>query len=217
MTPCCQEKACEVATLRERHSTVLKIVLAINAVMFCLEVIAGLVAQSTALLADALDMFGDTLVYGFSLYVIARSVSWKAAAAVLKGTIMGIFGLAVLAEAGYKLLYPTVPRAEVIGAIGILALLANASCLLLLWRHRGDDVNMRSTWLCSRNDVLANCGVLIAAMGVRVFQSGWPDLLIGLVIASLFLASAVQVIAQAVRALRTAGGIAVHKKQSELW
>jgi len=200
---CCADKACEVAALRERHSTVLKTVLAINAVMFCVEVVAGLFAHSTVLLADALDMFGDALVYGFSLYVIARSGRWKAGAALLKGTIMGVFGLLVLGEAVYKVLSPTLPRADVIGAIGLLALLANVACLLFLWRHRTDDINMQSTWLCSRNDVLANLGVLVAAIGVRVFQSGWPDLLIGTAIASLFLASAVRVTRQAVRELRS--------------
>jgi cation diffusion facilitator family transporter len=200
---CCEDKACEVAALRERHGAVLKIVLAINATMFIIEVVAGLLAQSTALLADALDMFGDALVYGFSLYVIARNGRWKAAAALLKGTIMGAFGLAVLGEAVYKVFSPTVPRADVIGAIGVLALLANVACLILLWRHRTDDINMQSTWLCSRNDVLANLGVLVAAIGVRVFHAGWPDLLIGTVIASLFLASAVRVTRQALREFHT--------------
>ena len=203
VTRCCEEKTCEVAALRERHGTVLKTVLAINAAMFFVEILAGLFAQSTALLADALDMLGDALVYGFSLYVITRNARWKAGAALLKGTIMGMFGLVVLGEAMYKVLSPTLPRADVIGAIGLLALLANVACLLLLWRHRTDDINMQSTWLCSRNDVLANLGVLVAAIGVRVFQSGWPDLLIGTTIASLFLASAVRVTRQAVRELRT--------------
>jgi cation diffusion facilitator family transporter len=203
VTRCCEDKACEVAALRERHSTVLKTVLAINAAMFFVELLAGLFAQSTALLADALDMLGDALVYGFSLYVIARSGRWKAGAALLKGTIMAVFGLVVLGEAVYKVLSPILPRADVIGAIGLLALLANVTCLLFLWRHRTDDINMQSTWLCSRNDVLANLGVLVAAIGVRVFQSGWPDLLIGTAIASLFLASAVRVTRQAVRELRT--------------
>jgi Co/Zn/Cd efflux system component len=177
-------------------------VLAINATMFIIEAVAGLMAQSTALLADVLDMLGDALVYGFSLYVIARNGRWKAAAALLKGTIMGAFGLAVLGEAVYKVFSATVPRADVIGAIGVLALLANVTCLLLLWRHRTDDINMQSTWLCSRNDVLANLGVLMAAVGVRVYQAGWPDLLIGAAIAGLFLASAVRVTSQAVRECR---------------
>jgi cation diffusion facilitator family transporter len=203
VTRCCEEKTCEVAALRERHGTVLKTVLVINVAMFCIEGMAGLLAQSTALLADALDMLGDALVYGFSLYVIDRSERWKSAAALLKGMIMGMFGLAVLGEAIYKAVSPTVPRADIIGAIGVLALLANVICLVLLWRHRTDDINMQSTWLCSRNDVVANLGVLVAAVGVRALQSGWPDLLIGSAIAGLFLASAARVTRQAVRELRT--------------
>jgi Co/Zn/Cd efflux system component len=171
--------------------------------MFLIEVVTGLLAQSTALLADALDMFGDALVYGFSLYVLARSARWQAAAALLKGTIMGLFGLLVLGEAVYKAFFPLLPRAEVMGAIGVLALLANLTCLLLLWRHRSDDLNMQSTWICSRNDVLANFGVLGAAAGVRLFHSGWPDWLIGAAIASLFLVSAARVMAQAAQAWQT--------------
>jgi len=151
------------------------------------EAAAGLVAHSTALLADSLDMLGDALVYGFSLYVLWRSAEWKAAAAVLKGAIMAVFGVGVLIEAVYKAIAGVVPMAETIGIIGMLVLLGNGLCFFLLFRHRSDDLNMRSTWLCSRNDILANLSVLIAAAGVKVFDSSWPDILIGAAIAALFL------------------------------
>jgi Co/Zn/Cd efflux system component len=158
------------------------------------EAAAGLVAHSTALLADSLDMLGDALVYGFSLYVLWRSAEWKAAAAVLKAAIMAVFGVGVLIEAVYKAIAGVVPMAETMGIIGLLVLLGNGLCFLLLFRHRSDDLNMRSTWLCSRNDILANLSVLIAAAGVKVLDSSWPDILIGAAIAALFLRSAFTVL-----------------------
>jgi cation diffusion facilitator family transporter len=187
MDVCCETKAEEIKTLRGKHKNVLTVVLVINSVLFVVEAAAGLVAHSTALLADSLDMLGDALVYGFSLYVLWRSAEWKAAAAVLKGAIMAVFGVGVLIEAVYKVIAGVVPMAETIGIIGMLVLLGNGLCFFLLFRHRSDDLNMRSTWLCSRNDILANLSVLIAAAGVKVFDSSWPDILIGAVIAALFL------------------------------
>ena len=187
MDVCCETKAEEIKTLRGKHKNVLTVVLVINAVLFVVEAAAGLVAHSTALLADSLDMLGDALVYGFSLYVLWRSAEWKAAAAVLKGAIMAVFGVGVLIEAVYKAIAGVVPMAETMGIIGLLVLLGNGLCFLLLFCHRSDDLNMRSTWLCSRNDILANLSVLIAAAGVKVFDSSWPDILIGAAIAALFL------------------------------
>lgn len=112
--------------------------------MFLIEMAAGIIARSTALLADSLDMLGDALVYALSLYVVSRNKKWKAASALIKGLIMGFFCLFVLGEGGYKLLYPEIPQYEMIGIIGFLALTANGMCLLLLWQHRADDINMRS-------------------------------------------------------------------------
>lgn len=204
MGSCCEDKACDIAALRDSQGRVLKIVLLINAVMFVIEMSAGVIANSTALLADSLDMFGDALVYGFSLYVINRSASWQATAALFKGLIMAAFGVFVLTEAIYKTLTPVMPAAETIGVIGLLALAANLTCLRLLWAHRGDNLNMQSVWMCSRNDIIANVGVLCAAVGVWALQSRWPDVLIGVVIAGIFLRSAVYVIGSSVRQLRTA-------------
>jgi Co/Zn/Cd efflux system component len=112
---------------------------------------------------------------------------------------MLLFGLFVLIEAGDKIVHPVLPTAEYIGAIGLLALLANLACLYLLWKHRSDDINMQSVWLCSRNDVIANSGVLLAALGVAMLQSRWPDIIIGLIIAALFLHSAFHVLRNATR------------------
>lgn len=197
MSDCCQDKSCEIEALRARQGGTLKIVLAINALMFLVELGAGLAAGSVSLLADSLDMLGDALVYGFSLYVIARDARMKAVAALLKGGIMALFGLFVLGQAVYKIAVPQLPAHETIGAIGLLALAANAVCLALLWRHRADDINMRSVWLCSRNDIIANVSVLGAAAGVWLTASGWPDIAVGLALAALFLRSATGVLREA--------------------
>ena len=199
MSDCCSDTACELEKLRLRQAATLKAVLAINIVMFSVEITAGLYAGSTALLADSLDMLGDALVYAFSLYVVGRSDAWKSGAALIKGIIMGVFGLFVLGQAVFKMLNPDVPHYQLIGIVGLLALLANSACLALLWRHRAEDVNMRSVWLCSRNDIIANVSVLVAALGVWLTHSQWPDIVIGLGIAGLFLRSAIHVIRDAIR------------------
>jgi Co/Zn/Cd efflux system component len=185
-----------------RQRRVLQVVLAINAAMFVVELVAGLLAHSTALLADSVDMLGDAIVYGFSLYVIGRGSVWQARGALLKGGIMAAFGVGVLAEVAHKLAHGVVPAAPVMSGVGVLALTANAAALAFLWRHRGDDVNLRSAWLCSRNDVVANAGVLVAAAGVALTGSAWPDIVVGGLIALLFTASAVDVLRAANRQLR---------------
>jgi cation diffusion facilitator family transporter len=190
MDQCCHSKTDTLTILRERQKSVLQLVLAINAIMFVVEFGAGILAQSTALLADSLDMLGDAFVYGLSLYALHRSARWRAGAALTKGVIMGAFGIGVVLEAGLKMATGVVPQGSLMGLFGTLALLANVSCFILLMRHRSDDLNMRSTWLCSRNDVIANGGVLLAAAGVAVSGTAWPDILIGLLIAGLFLSSA---------------------------
>ena len=202
MTDCCNDKACEIEALRDRQSSTLKIVLGINAVMFFVELTAGLLASSVSLVADSLDMLGDALVYGFSIYVVARGARMKAKAAFLKGGIMAAFGLFVFGQAMYKIIIPHIPVFETIGVIGVLALAANSLCLLLLWRHRADDINMSSVWLCSRNDIIANVAVLCAGIGVWLTQAGWPDILVGLGLTALFLRSAVFVLRGAMMELR---------------
>lgn len=202
MANCCNDKACEIEALRDRQSSMLKIVLGINAAMFVVELTAGLIGGSVSLVADSLDMLGDALVYGFSIYVVARGARMKAKAALFKGCIMAAFGLFVLGQAVYKIVFPQLPVFEAIGAIGLLALAANGICFALLWRHRADDINMSSVWLCSRNDIIANISVLLAAVGVWLTRSAWPDILVGLAISVLFLRSALFVLRGAVSELR---------------
>jgi cation diffusion facilitator family transporter len=203
MDHCCEDQRGDITAMQGGRKRVLWVVLLINAVMFLVEGGAGVLAHSTSLLADALDMLGDALVYGFSLVVLARSARWQAGAALAKGGFMLAFGLGVLAEAVYKVFHPVMPGVETMGVIGILALIANVVCFFLLYRHRSDNLNMRSTWLCSRNDVIANAGVLVAAASSYMLLSRWPDILVGVVIASLFLSSALHVLRQARQALRT--------------
>ncbi len=193
MTDNCTNITCEIEKLQARQSKTLKVVLGINVVMFLVEFLAGLIAGSTALLADSLDMLGDALVYGFSLYVVSRNDTWKAVSALIKSGIIALFGLFVLGQVAHKFLNPVTPHFETIGLIGLLALAANVVCLSLLIHHRAEDVNMRSVWLCSRNDIIANISVLFAALGVWITNSQWPDLLVGLGIAVLFLFSAFHV------------------------
>lgn len=204
MDDCCEQKSLELSQLQVRHGRILYAVLWINAAMFVIEGGAGLVAHSTALLADALDMLGDALVYGFSLFVLTRSVRWQAGAALAKGAFMMAFGVGVLGQAAYKMIHPAIPSVETMGLIGGLALAANLACFLMLYRHRGDNINMSSTWLCSRNDLAANLGVLVAAASSYVFGSQLPDVAVGLAIAILFLNSAWRVITQSLQPLKMA-------------
>jgi cation diffusion facilitator family transporter len=193
MDECCSNKGSALAELRGKQASTLRTVLALNGAMFLAEFAAGLIAGSVALLADSLDMLGDALVYGFSLYVVHRSMRWKARAALAKAAIMALFGLFVLAQLVYKLAYPQPPLVETMGPVAALALAVNAVCFTLLWRHRRQDINMRSVWICSRNDIIANVGVLAAAGMVWVTSSAWPDIVVGALICALFLRSAVSV------------------------
>ncbi len=205
MADCCNDKACDIEALKARQGSTLKAVLAINVFMFFVEVIAGLLSRSMALQADSLDMLGDSLVYGISLYVIGRGARWQARVALFKGGIMAVFGLFILGEALYKVFYPAMPVATAIGGIGTLALLANSACLALLWRHRSDDINMNSVWLCSRNDIIANVSVLVAGAGVWMTESAWPDIIIGTGIAIVFIRTALYVTIRSAKNLASQG------------
>lgn len=197
------DDCCEIRSDVPAHQRgVLKIVLWVNAVMFFAEFAAGLLANSTALLADSVDMLGDAIVYGFSLYAVGRGALWQARSALLKGVIMAVFGVGVFAEILYKLTKGVVPAADIMSLVGLIALAANVFCLVLLSRHRTADINMRSAWLCSRNDVIANVSVLLAAGGVALTGSVWPDVMVGLAIATMFGNSAFRVIRDARRQLR---------------
>jgi Co/Zn/Cd efflux system component len=194
---------CEVQPVQDAQRRVLRIVLAINAVMFAAEFVVAVLAHSTALLADSADMLGDAIVYGFSLYVIGRGTVWQARATLLKGAIMAAFAVTVLVEIALKLTRGVTPDAGLMSGMGAVALAANAAVLVFLWRHRSDDLNMRSVWLCSRNDVVANAGVLIAGAGVALTRSPWPDVATGIAIAALFATSALDVIRSALLRVST--------------
>ncbi len=191
------DECCTVTTVSKQQRRVVQAVLWINIGMFFLEAIVGLLVHSTSLLADSVDMLGDAIVYGFSLYVIGRGSVWLARAALLKGLIMGAFGIGVLAHVVFKSMYGFTPVPEMMGVVGLMALAANLICLMLLRQHRSDDINMRSAWMCSRNDVIGNAGVLIAALMVYLLNSPWPDIVIGLLIAMLFVRSAISIIREA--------------------
>jgi Co/Zn/Cd efflux system component len=191
---------CEItAELTERQRRMLRVVLWINLTMFILEFGVGLAARSTALLADSVDMLGDAIVYGFSLYVIGKGAVWQARGALLKGSIMAAFAAGIVVEVALKLARGVTPASDIMSVVGFVALAANASVLAFLWRHRSDDLNMRSAWLCSRNDVIANAGVLLAALGVAATRTPWPDIAVGGGIAALFALSAVSVLRDVVR------------------
>ncbi|MEM9809125.1 MAG: cation transporter [Cyanobacteria bacterium P01_D01_bin.56] len=199
---CCQAKACEVSKLKERQAKVLWSVLLINAVMFVIEFGAGIRAASLSLTGDSLDMLGDALVYASSLYVIHKSTKAQAGAALLKGLIMFLFAIVVFARATYQLFAGASPEASLMGAVGVLALLANLLCLLLLTQHRNDNLNMSSVWLCSRNDIIANTSVLVAAVLVLFTHSILPDLAVGLLLTVVFAKSAGTVLSQSWRELQ---------------
>lgn len=195
---CCENKTSELLALKEKQKSVLKIVLFINAAMFLVEFAYGLLSKSSALKADSLDMLGDAIVYGFSLYVLSKDDHWKARAALMKGLIIVGFAFFVLADTSIKVLNPGLPVAETMGVVGAIALAANMACLILLLRHRNDDINMRSTFICSRNDIISNTGVIAASILVFLTQSKWPDIIIGYTIAALFLRSAWPILTESI-------------------
>ncbi len=193
--------------LSARYKRVLWAVIAINGIMFGVEMSAGVLAGSQALKADALDFLGDTVTYGLSLAVIGMPLIWRSRAALLKGLSLGAMGLWVLGSTAHQLLVLGVPRAEVMGAIGFLAFAANVASVLLLLRYREGDANVRSVWLCSRNDAIGNLAVIVAAGGVWSTATAWPDLVVAGIMAGLFLWSSIRIIRQALaeHSLATAG------------
>ena len=178
---------------------VLFLVLFINFGMFLVEVVGGLIAHSNALLADSLDMLGDAFVYGVSIAVLFKHPSVRAKGSLVKGIIMLLLGTFVISENIFKIINPIVPIAETITIIGLLALLANAVSFVLLLKHRAKDLNIRSAWICSRNDIVANIGVIIAGLLVAKFNSMWPDIIIGLIIAFIVIKSSLTIIKESLK------------------
>jgi Co/Zn/Cd efflux system component len=195
------------------YRRVLWAVITINAGMFALETLGGMLAGSLALQADALDFLGDTLTYAISLWVIGRPAEWRARAALFKGISLGVMGLWVLGATVYRVLVLGLPDPLVMGAIGVLALVANITSALLLMRFRDGDANVRSVWLCSRNDAIGNVAVVGAAGLVALLGSAWPDLIVAALMALLFLSSAVQIVRQALGELRPASALSASQAE----
>ena len=184
-------------------------VLAINAAMFLLEIGAGLAAGSASLQADALDFLGDAGNYAISLFVVGMALRYRAMAALAKGATMGVFGLWVISITVWQAIHETLPQAVTMGVIGFTALAANAASFAVLWTHRGGDSNMRSAWICTRNDVIGNFAVLLAAIGVFGTGTGWPDLIVATIMGTLALQGAMVVFRQALAELQQQSARAV--------
>ena len=198
MSACCSGGcASSSAAVSPRYRRALWMALVINALMFLVEIIGGLQSGSVSLLADAVDFAGDAANYGLSLAVLSLGLGWRARAALVKGASMGAYGVFVLVKAVWSAAVGIPPEPVTMGGIGLLALLANVSVALMLYAFRDGDANMRSVWLCSRNDAIGNLFVLGAAAGVFGTGQGWPDIVVALVMAVLALSSGITVIRQA--------------------
>lgn len=180
-----------------RYKRILWTVIALNGLMFIVEMVAGHLARSQALQADALDFLGDTLTYGISLAVIGQSIRVRSVAALAKGLSLTVMGVWVFGSTAYHVLIQGTPRAEMMGIVGVMAFAANVASVLLLMRYKDGDANVRSVWLCSRNDAIGNVAVMIAALGVWRTSTAWPDLAVAAIMASLFLFSSAQILRQA--------------------
>lgn len=204
----CCNSTCTSTAVNPRFRRALWIALVVNVLMFGVEIAGSLVSGSVSLLADAVDFAGDAANYGLSLAVLSLAVVWRSRAALIKGWCMGGYGLLVLAKAGWMWWQATPPEPVVMGGVAVLALLANAGVAVLLYAFREGDANMRSVWLCSRNDAISNVAVILAAVGVFGTGAAWPDLAVAAVMAGLALSSAVSVVRHARAELRLVAEVA---------
>jgi Co/Zn/Cd efflux system component len=193
---CCHPPSAQQSSGRA-YRRVLWTVLGVNLAMFMVEMIAGFSARSVSLQADSLDFLGDTVNYGVSLFVTGMVLRNRAVAALGKGVTMGLFGLWVLASSVWRVFAGATPEPVTMGVVGFIALAANAICFALLSAYRSGDSNMRSAWLCSRNDLIGNCAVLAAALGVARTGASWPDVGVAVIMAILALQGAAAVVTQA--------------------
>jgi Co/Zn/Cd efflux system component len=205
---CCHDSACSSsprfdALNNPQWRRALWIALIINAGFFATEIVAGVAAGSASLQADALDFFGDAANYAISLGVAGMALTWRSRAAVAKGVTLVAFAFWVLGSTAWHGLHGTLPRAEVMGMVGVAALIANGAVALMLYRFRAGDANMRSVWICSRNDAVGNAAVLLAAMGVFGTGTGWPDVIVAAIMGSLGLWGGWQILNQARREIRS--------------
>ena len=198
MSACCNG-GCSASTpqVSPRYRRALWIALVINALMFVVEIVGGMRSGSVSLLADAVDFAGDAANYGLSLAVLSMGLLWRARAALVKGLTMGAYGLFVLGKTLWAALAGVPPEAITMGVIGLVALAANVSVAFMLYAYRDGDANMRSVWLCSRNDAIVNVAIVLAAVGVFGTGSAWPDLLVAAIVAGLALTASVSVVRQA--------------------
>lgn len=204
---CSHTPASTVASLAVRR--VLWIALAVNAAMFAVELAAGAASGSVSLLADSIDFFGDAANYALSLAVLGMAAATRSKAALVKAATMGLFGVFVLARALWGFAAGAAPEPVTMGVVGTAALLANVGVALLLWKHRGGDANMRSAWICSRNDAIGNVAVMGAALGVWGAGSAWPDLVVAGLMAALAISGAASVVRQAMGEMRRVGEIGI--------
>ena len=203
MSACCGSSACASNKVSPRFRKALWIALGVNAAMFFVEVIGGMTSGSVSLWADALDFAGDAGNYAISLFVLALGLYWRSRAALIKGLTMAAFGIFVFAKTAFALTQGVPPEPLTMGIIGVMALAANAGVALLLYAFHDGDANMRSVWLCSRNDAIGNIAVMIAAAGVFGTGSGLPDILVGVVMAGMGLSSGLSVVKQARQEMAT--------------
>jgi Co/Zn/Cd efflux system component len=204
MSGCCNDISCSPGGRGPNNSAwrrVLWIALAVNAVMFLAEIGSGIAAGSASLQADALDFLGDTANYAISLGVAGMVLVWRARAALLKGITLLALAIWVIGITAFQAWSGTLPKAEVMGVVGMLALVSNAAVAVMLFRYRAGDANMRSVWICSRNDAIANLAVLLAAAGVFGTGTGWPDIIVAAIMAALGISGGVQIIRHSISEL----------------
>ena len=208
MSGCCANDHCSASAPNKALDSpawrrALWVALAVNATMFAGEIVAGVASGSASLQADALDFLGDAANYGISLGVMGMGLAWRARAAVVKGGGLLALGIWVIGSTAWHAYIGTLPKAEVMGAVGILALAANAAVAIMLYRFRTGDSNMRSVWICSRNDAIGNLAVIAAAAGVFGIGTGWPDFVVALIMSTLGISGGWQIVKQATGELRS--------------
>ncbi|MGJ8526510.1 Cadmium, cobalt and zinc/H(+)-K(+) antiporter [Halomonadaceae bacterium LMG 33818] len=200
---CCHHCATDTPPKKDkRWVRVIWIALILNALMFVIEIGAGVSSRSASLKADALDFLGDSINYVISLGVAGMALQWRARAAFFKGITLFLLGLWILADTVWMIYEHTLPKAVTMGVIGVIALLINLVCAFLLWRHRHGDANRRSVWICSRNDAIGNIAVVLAALGVFGTSTGWPDVIVAIVMAVLGVSGGWQIMRQSLNELR---------------
>jgi Co/Zn/Cd efflux system component len=210
MSGCCQSTSCHLdrdtptgKSIQRAWRRVLWVALALNGGMFAAEFVTGLAAESTSLQADALDFLGDAANYAVSLGVAGMALAWRARAALLKGWTLVVLGCWVVASAGWHAAMGTIPEARIMSIVGVLALFVNIAVAMMLYRYRVGDANMRSVWICSRNDAIGNLAVIAAALGVFSIGTGWPDIIVAGIMATLSITGGAQIVRQARAELRT--------------